>query len=277
MSEMIFADQNPAMQANLPSVLITRADDFGASPGTNDAILDCLDAGFVRNVGVMVPGPFLHHRFSELVGRQDAFCPGLHATLNSEWAGIRWGPVLAAEDVPSLVRKDGTFHNSTQLLHERGVVSDMLAEISAQLDLIRRLGLRPRYLDTHMVFTWIPGIAEALDVLCQREGLIFSDGPGFAPLPLKPEVTPGEFADALADFVSTHPGTRPVWVTHPAKRDDVSEKFFAEPGRPSASVAESRHHEYVKLSDAAGMSGFACAAHVQPSGYADPFPRISTG
>lgn len=253
--------------------LITRADDFGASPGTNDAILGCLDAGFVRNVGVMGPGPFLRHRLSELVGRQDAFCPGLHATLNSEWAGIRWGPVLAPEDVPSLVREDGTFHSDSQTLHERGVVSEMLAEISAQLDLVRRLGLRPRYLDTHMVFTWIPGVAEALAGLCQREGLVFANGPGFESLPLKLDVTAGELAGAMAGMAATHPGTRPVWVSHPAKRDDVSEKFFFDPGQPSASVAESRHREYAKLSDAAAMSGLARDANVQPSEYA-PDPNV---
>ena len=221
----------------------------------------------------MGPGPFLRHRLSELVERQDAFCPGLHATLNSEWAGIRWGPVLAPEDVPSLVREDGTFHSSTQTLHERGVVSEMLAEISAQLDLVRRLGLRPRYLDTHMVFAWIPGVAEALAGLCQREGLVFANGEGFASLPFKLDATASEIAEALAGMVATHPGTRPVWVSHPAKRDDVSEKFFFDSARPSASVAESRHREFAKLSDAAGMSGLARAANVQPSEYA-PDPNV---
>ena len=221
----------------------------------------------------MGPGPFLRHRLSELVGRQDAFCPGLHATLNSEWAGIRWGPVLVPEEVPSLVREDGTFHCDSQALHERGVVSEMVAEISAQLDLVRWLGLRPRYLDTHMVFTWIPGVAEALAGLCQREGLVFANGPGFASLPLKLDVTAGELAGAMAGMAATHPGTRPVWVSHPAKRDDVSEKFFFDPGQPSASVAESRHREFAKLSDPAAMSGLARDANVQPSEYA-PDPNV---
>lgn len=215
----------------------------------------------------MAPGPFLRYRLSELVARQGEFCPGLHATLNSEWAGIRWGPVLAVSDVSSLVREDGTFHNSTQTLHERGVVSEMLGEISAQLDLVRSLGLRPRYLETHMVFTWIPGVTEALAGLCQSEGLIFANGPGFSSLPLDVEVTPGELAGALGRIASTHPGTRPVWVSHPAKRDEFSERFFSEPGQPSASVAESLR-EFAIFSDAVDMASLARAANVQPSEYA---------
>ena len=249
--------------------LITRADDFGVSPGTNDAILECLDAGFVRNVGVMAPGPFLRRRFAELVERQGSFCPGLHATLNSEWAEFRWGPVLAYGEVPSLVREDGTFHSSTQVLHGRGAVSEMLAEISAQLDLVRRLGLRPLYLDSHMVFTWIPGVAEALDGLCQKEGLLFANGPGFASLPLTLEssLTPGALAGAMADFAAAHPGQRPVWVFHPAKFEEAGKTYFSDPARPSGFVAESRHHEFENLSDCGRMADLSRASHVQPCAY----------
>ncbi|MEI6034221.1 MAG: ChbG/HpnK family deacetylase [Verrucomicrobiae bacterium] len=255
------------MKAPVP--LITRADDFGVSPGTNDAILACLDAGFVRNAGVMAPAPFLRHRFAELVERQGSFGPGLHATINSEWSGVRWGPVLARQEVPSLAGEDGTFYRSTQELDSKGALPEIVAEISAQLDLVRRLGLRPIYLDTHMVFTWIPGVADALATLCQNEGLIFANSAGFAslPLPFSQEVTPEALADALAGFESGHPGQRPVWVFHPAMRDEVSEQFFFDPAAPSSSVADSRHCEFAGLSDAARMSDLARKANARPSQY----------
>jgi hypothetical protein len=145
----------------------------------------------------------------------------------------------------------------------------MIAEISAQLDLVRRLGLRPLYLDTHMVFNWIPGVAEALDALCQSEGLIFANGPGFASLALTlvASVAPGALAGALADFASAHPGVRPVWVFHPAKFEEAGKTYFSDPSRAPGFVAESRDREFEILSDAGGMADLARGANVQPTEY----------
>ena len=233
--------------------IITRADDFGVSPGTNDAILECLDAGFIRNVGVMAPAPFLSHRWEELLERQDSFCPGLHATLNSEWAALRWGPVLPAAQVTSLVEADGTFHRKTHILNERGKLREMMAEIRAQLGLLRKLGLRPRYLDCHMMFIWIDGVADALTELCLAEGLLFANGPGFASisLPLKAEapLTAREIAGAVDNLARENTETLPFWLFHPARRDSVSEKFYPDPAQPSTAVASARHYEYATLTD----------------------------
>lgn len=249
--------------------LIIRADDFGASPGTSDAIFDCLEAGFVRNVGVMAPAPFLAHRLDELIERQEEFCLGLHATLNSEWANLRWGPVLPASDVPSLVEPDGTFHRSTMTLHDCGVAAEMIREVEAQLAKVRGLGLRPRYLDTHMGFSWIKGVADALAALCAREGLIFGDSPAFAglPLSLSDQLAPDQIQDAIHSLAESHAGTRPVWVFHPAKHDAISEQFFLNANEPSSAVAEVRHHEYLTLSDASLMAEWQSSANILPSPY----------
>jgi predicted glycoside hydrolase/deacetylase ChbG (UPF0249 family) len=34
-----------------------QTDDFGASPGTNEVIIDAIDCQIILNVGVMAPGP----------------------------------------------------------------------------------------------------------------------------------------------------------------------------------------------------------------------------
>jgi predicted glycoside hydrolase/deacetylase ChbG (UPF0249 family) len=249
--------------------LITRADDFGASPGTNDAIFECLDAGFVRNVGVMVPGPFFRHRLEELVERQDGFCLGLHATLNSEWANLRWGPVLPTSSVSSLVEPDGTFHRSVMTLHDCGVAAEMIREVEAQLSQARDLGLRPRYLDTHMGFSWISGVAGALAALCEREGLIFANGPSFADLNLSlgDQPTPDQIRDAIRNLTKSHAGSHPVWVFHPAKRDAFSERFFPNASEPSSAVADARHLEYETLSNGPLMAGWIARGNILPCTY----------
>jgi len=266
--------QNTPEKMKPPFSLITRADDFGASPGTNEAILACLDAGFIRNVGVMVPAPFLGHRLEELLGRQDSCCVGLHGTLTSEWAGLRWGPVLPGENVPSLLDADGNFFASTQSLHERALLPEMLAEIRAQLDLARRLGLFPRYLDLHMVFTWIPGVAEALAALCDEEGLVFANGPQFVGFGLAGEsfFEPGAAARALEQTRLAHAGKHHVSFFHPAKRDAASEMFFPDRSRPSTAVAEARHREFELLSDAARMPSFLRDAGILPATYSAATP-----
>ncbi len=259
----------PPEVKNTPSRLITRADDFGISPGTNEAILECLDAGFVRNVGVMAPAPSLHHRLEELIARQEECCLGLHATLNSEWAEWRWGPVLPPESVSSLVGEDGTFHATTALLHERGQVDEMVREVEAQLAKLVGLGLRPRYLDTHMVFSWIEGVADALEELCRREGLVFANSSGFCDLPLRlwEQPDPKDIHAAIRSLAQSHPGARPVSVFHPAKLDSTSALFFRDPTERSGGIGATRHSEYLALSNAPILSDWAACANIRPATY----------
>ncbi|MCX6971783.1 MAG: ChbG/HpnK family deacetylase [Verrucomicrobia bacterium] len=263
------ASLSQAEVVNPPTPVVMRADDFGASPGTNDAILECLDAGFIRNVGVMAPAPFLAHRLEELAARQDGFCLGLHTTMNSEWASLRWGPVLPAGAVPSLVEPDGTFYRTTALLNERGIAAEMIREVEEQLAKLNALGLQPRYLDTHMGFSWMDGIADALAGLCHREGLIFADGHAFCglPLPLTDPPPAQNVRAAIQGLTETHPGARLVSVFHPAKLDSSSALFFPDAARPSPEVGEARHREYLTLTNVAFMAGWTATANILPSAY----------
>lgn len=247
--------------------LHTRADDFGASPGTNDAILACLEAGFVRNVGVMAPAPWLHHRREELLAWQDRVSIGLHATVTSEWSPVRWGPLLPPDAVPGLVEPDGTFHRSTQQISESGTVDEILREVAAQLAHVRQLGLRPRYLDTHMVFTWIAGVSDALARFCGEEGLRFVSDKTFASLgiPLTPDLDPNALA---AHIEARHAEVLPKalqWVFHPAQRDAISEQFYSQ--SPSTRVADARHQEFLALSDPALLRQLETHAHLSPAAY----------
>jgi hypothetical protein len=236
----------------MQKTLITRADDFGSSPGANDAILDALDAGFVRNAGVMAPGPFLKHRLDELRERQDTFCPGLHATLTSEWPRFGWGPVLPLDQVPSLVLPNGRFPRNSHSLKEQATLPEMMAEIAAQLERVRNFGLRPRYLDCHMGFHWLPGMAEALADFCRREGLVYANHPEYVGFPFpfdEQNITP-----------SLPPQGRLVALFHPAYEDEISLRF-------DEGVAAQRDREARHLAKPAGLQETLRLLHLVPAMY----------
>jgi predicted glycoside hydrolase/deacetylase ChbG (UPF0249 family) len=229
-----------------PAGLVVRADDFGASPGTNDAILAAAAAGHVLNIGVMAPAPFLEHRWNDLLDIQENACVGVHATINSEWHRLRWGPL--SPDVPGLVEADGTFHRTTQATAGSARVEEIVREIRAQIESLRRRGLRPRYLDTHMGFQWIPGVEAALDRLCASEGLVFAQSPQFAHFRYQLPQGGGFQPDALDQALLETGDPLLVWIFHPAHRDAISDLFY--PGEnPSADVAMRRACEAALLED----------------------------
>lgn len=224
--------------SSLPILL--RADDFGATPGSNEGILAALKNTQVLNVGVMAVGPYLDYRLHELREHGSRICLGLHATLTSEWKTFRWGPVLSPAQVPSLLMIDHCFPASTLELRKRARVNEMIAEIRAQLQTLRDRQLNPGYLDTHMCFNWIDGMDEAMRELCQSEGLIYAHDPAFQSLRLHltPETPPNP--DALHQAL---PETgHPVWVFHPALPDSTN----ALPPE----VAQNRRREADYLADA---------------------------
>lgn len=153
--------------------LITRGDDCGSSRSANRAILDACRNGLIRNVSFMVPCPFFAEA-AELFHREEGLCYGLHATLNCEWLGMNWGPVLGTEKASSLVDADGNFFKTTMELHQhKPQLEEVMAELKAQLEIARRHKLKIEYVDLHMGFDWVTeGLREAIDHWCRQEGLL---------------------------------------------------------------------------------------------------------
>ncbi len=210
--------------------LVVRADDAGGSRAANEGILQAATRGIVRNVSVMACGKAFEHCVKLLAPLAGRVCFGLHATINSEWKTFRWGPVLSAKDLPSLVREDGTFHESPLVLQERGFsCEEILAEVSAQLARLRATGLTPEYLDTHMGFDWIEGVHEQLKNFARAEGLFFDDR---SVLPLLPG------AGALPERLMGSTGGPFLLITHPAILTEETMLFFDADGEPGRVAIE---------------------------------------
>jgi hypothetical protein len=158
--------------------LVTRGDDAGMCPTVNRAIRDACRDGILRNVSVMVPAPAFEEAAAMLRGLE-GISVGLHLDLTAEWAHLRWGPVLPPDAVPALVDADGAFFHTGQelLAHIQGAepgraLSQMQAEVRAQLAKARAHGLEIAYLDEHMGIGWVGGLGEWLPDFCAEEGLI---------------------------------------------------------------------------------------------------------
>jgi len=215
--------------------LLTRADDAGMAESANDAILACFEEGILRNVSVMAPTPVLEHAADRLAG-VDGLCVGAHVTLSSEWEDPTWGPVLGADEVPSLVTEEGRFYRSPEALFETDPDrEEVLAEVTAQIERLRDVGFDPDYADTHMLIEpaseWF---AEAFDDLCDREDLI--NWWGVPPLPGTEGIGSGP-EWLLEQLDGVDPGTYLV-VGHPAYDDEEMAEIWLPGGEPGTIASE---------------------------------------
>lgn len=217
--------------------LVTRGDDSGSCHSANVAIRDAYDRGILRNTSLMVPAPAFEEAaaiYRDLPG----LCVGLHATLNAEWDAVRWGPVLNAGEVPSIVDGRGHLFQTTQALNENGPEpAHVMAEVQAQLDLARARGLDVRYVDTHMGFTWIGELDERMAAFAEREGLIYRpEGVSRLPAPQGEHANPVE--RMIASLDAAGPGTYLV-VGHPCY-DTEEVRLFSHPGIEPGSEGRAR-------------------------------------
>lgn len=197
--------------------LVSRGDDAGLAESVNRAVRECFREGVLRNVSVMPPAPALDHA-ADLLGDLDGLCVGLHVTLASEWDDPSWGPVLPAEEVPTLVDDDGEFYPSPEALFEADPDrAEVRAEMEAQVDALREAGVEVSYADGHMLpevhSDWF---GEELAAFCEAEGLV--DGTRAAPL------LPGHGFEVDPDWLlerldAVDPGTY-LAVGHPGYDDE---------------------------------------------------------
>jgi predicted glycoside hydrolase/deacetylase ChbG (UPF0249 family) len=131
-------------------LLIVNADDFGMCHAVNEAVFRAFPVGLLRSATLMVPCPWALQAMRFLAAHPE-FPFGVHLTVISDWADYRWGPVTPRENVPSLVREDGSFYNFDQMRYFLGQVNlkQLEMEFQAQIETVLDFGLRPTHLDWH--------------------------------------------------------------------------------------------------------------------------------
>lgn len=131
--------------------LLIRADDIGMNHTVNTALREFARTGLPFSASVMVPCPWFAEA-AKILRDSPQVSVGIHLTLNSEWADYRWGPVLGASAVSSLVDGNGYFfHTGAELLANGMDIGEAKAELRAQVRRALNAGLDVDYLDYHML------------------------------------------------------------------------------------------------------------------------------
>ena len=130
-------------------LLVIHADDLGMAHSVNKASFAAVESRAVSSASILVPCPWFADVAIWAKGQPSADL-GIHLALNSEWSTLRWGPLLGAEGVPSLVDAAGFLPLETRAVAERAKAVEAERELRAQVAKARAAGLRLSHLDTHM-------------------------------------------------------------------------------------------------------------------------------
>jgi len=168
---------------------------------------------------------------------------GVHLTLNSEWEGYRWGPVLGGARVPTLVDASGYFFASEEAFTaHRPDIAEVEAELRAQIARARAAGLKVDYLDAHMgTATSSPLLRLLVERLAHENGLGIATyfGEGSASLW---DVAPEGKLAALLGFVRGTTAGLTLLVAH-LGRDDPEMGALVDLNNPADPFRVARHRQ----------------------------------
>jgi predicted glycoside hydrolase/deacetylase ChbG (UPF0249 family) len=143
-----------------PRRLIVNADDFGLTPGINQAVLELHSAGVLTSATLMAAAPaFRAAAHAAFV--QPSLSIGCHIVL------VDGSPVLHPSEIPTLVGPDGRFRPTLgdflrDLLRRRIHEADIERETAAQIRRIVAAGITPSHLDTHKHTHMFPRVLRPL-------------------------------------------------------------------------------------------------------------------
>lgn len=128
---------------------VVHVDDLGMSHAANAGGFAALAAGPATCGSIMVPCPWFPDAAAR--ARADAALDlGVHLTLNAEYPTYRWGPVLGAAAVRSLVDADGYLPRTVDEVVADADLGDVDRELRAQVDRALEAGVDVTHLDSHM-------------------------------------------------------------------------------------------------------------------------------
>jgi predicted glycoside hydrolase/deacetylase ChbG (UPF0249 family) len=177
---------------------VFRCDDAGFCHSSNMAIERILDHGVVSAVSVIVTTGWLDETV-EILKKHPEVSVGVHIALNSEWTPYKWGPVLPAKEVPSLVDEWGHFFGTRKdMMAHNPNLDEVENEICAQVELAKRKGLKLSYMDHHMsAAVTTPQMQERFEKVARENGLAISRWMGETQGPVVYSVEPAQKANFL--------------------------------------------------------------------------------
>ncbi len=148
----LYAQESVAEKLGYPPgtrLLIVHADDIGLAQSVNEATLTAFEQGGITSGSIMVPCPWFADFAKDYRDHPDLDV-GIHITLTAEWDHYKWGGVLPATEIPSLLDEHGNFYASVEEVGQYADPEEVEKEIRAQIDKALTYGIHPTHLDTHM-------------------------------------------------------------------------------------------------------------------------------
>jgi hypothetical protein len=219
-----------------PTQLMIRCDDVGMCHAVNTAVRELLASGVPFSTSVMFACPW-YREAVEILTDHPEIGIGVHLTLNSEWEHYKWGPVLGAARVPSLVNANGHFHASEAEFATAGPkLDEVRLELEAQIERALASGLRIDYIDFHMLTAVsTPELQVIVEQLAAKHRLGISRYFGERSASLW-DVAPGRKLPRLLEFVRQAPPGLNLVVIHlgtdtPEMAALVDSNYAADPFR----------------------------------------------
>ena len=128
--------------------LIIHADDGGVNGSVNDAIIDGLKDNYFSSTSVLVPAPESISMMARLSSLRDIDV-GVHLCVTGEHDNSRWKPLLPAEQVPTLVDKNGYLWSTKEQFAQNASLAEIERELKAQIEMVFQSGLKPTHIDSH--------------------------------------------------------------------------------------------------------------------------------
>ena len=155
--------------------LIIRGDDMGMTQGSIAAFEKAFNEGVLTCGAIQAIAPWFEAA-AELCRKNPGWCVGVHLAIIAEWQGYRWRPVLPWDRVKSIVDEDGFLYTDPLELFARNPkIEEIEAEFRAQIELVKKRGVRIQYLDTHYLgYTQYPGIEDVFKRIARDYNLPLS-------------------------------------------------------------------------------------------------------
>lgn len=149
---VLTAQQSVAEKLGYPAntkLLIVHADDIGLAQSVNEATLTAFEKKGITSGSIMVPCPWFAD-FAEHYKAHPHLDVGIHLTLTAEWENYKWGGVLPATEISSLLDENGNFYASVEEVGQHSDPVEVEKEVRAQIDKAIAYGIHPTHIDTHM-------------------------------------------------------------------------------------------------------------------------------
>ena len=165
------------MAAELTDRIIINGDDFGMSPGVNQAIEQLHRMGRLTSVSIMSNMPWSPEAlaYARATGELRV---GVHFNLTTG------RPLLPVGQVPSLVNSAGIFYKMPVLLPRMiaGLVrqEEIHAELTAQMERCLEYGLKIQHVDSHQHLHAVPSVGSQVAQLMVTYGITAVRNPDFS-------------------------------------------------------------------------------------------------